>query len=555
MNITVLSDHEFVPLLERVERAAKCVIDASELSVPIHDALLYAALLHEGGRLAVQQDDSDLLALMDADTAVEMSVGSQIAEKAHSVVLLGEAFPLDWQQSANVVKRPCAPPMLPNDRVLLLLSNNISLALFGQRSLKVDVPPEKQFLGGWTVQRSTVLHLAQALLGDDLSALLDNMPLEGGGEDRISSAVMRLTALHASALESREHLAAVEKSDLLSVLEILKAISAKRRAHDILYVFVEQIARIIDTDRCSIVRVWDNETQGHVLASHEDSRLSDCAIELAKYPELRDAIRTGGKIVIDDVHAHPLTMEYSPCFRKAGIASLLVMPIVLHDKHVGTLLLRAARRQGAFTLREISFFEIVSEAASNALERAHLFESIQIANERLERLAITDSLTGIYNRRYFHERFKQEFERALRYRLPFSCIIFDVDDFKKINDTRGHLVGDGVLKEIAERTASCTRRVDILARYGGEEFVVILPQTDSGGAAVEAERIRALIASKPFPDMGDNAQVTVSAGVASLDHATMKTCEDLLRAADAAMYDAKRQGKNRIVSFENYYKE
>jgi two-component system cell cycle response regulator len=308
-------------------------------------------------------------------------------------------------------------------------------------------------------------------------------------------------------------------------------------------------------DRCSIVRPLPGGAEAEVLVSHEDENLRDCIIQLEKYPELNAAIASGEMIAIGDVSEHPLTRGVSAMLQRAGINSLLVLPIIRNQGHLGTLVLRAARRSGAFTLREISFFQIVTEAAANALERAHLFESIQVANERLEQLAITDSLTGLYNRRYFHDRFEHEFNRASRYRLPFSCVLFDIDDFKQVNDTYGHLVGDNVLKEVAQCMVASTRRVDILARYGGEEFVILLPQTDLHGAAIEAERVRAIMVQHSFSDVSKERPVTISVGVAGLDSDTMKTSSDLLRAADTALYEAKNRGKNRVVVYGNSNKE
>jgi len=366
----------------------------------------------------------------------------------------------------------------------------------------------------------------------------------------MTSISMRLMTLHANALAARQNDISMDKKDLSSVLNILKAISARRRAHDILFVFVEQIARVVTSDRCSVVRVWGSDRKGHVVASHEDEGVVDRSIDLDKYPELNKAMKEDCKVVINDVETDPLTSHLTGVLKKAKINAILVIPIVLYDDTVGSLLLRAVRSHGSFSLREVSFFEIVTEAATNALERAHLFESIQVANESLERLAITDGLTGLYNHRYFRERLEQEMIRALRYRLPLACMIFDVDDFKKFNDTYGHLLGDSILKEIAERTRHCVRQSDICARYGGEEFVVILPQTKYDGAMVEAERIREVIASKQFRGVPDDVGLTVSVGVGVLDFESMLTYEDLLRAADQAMYRAKRNGKNQVAGPE-----
>jgi two-component system, cell cycle response regulator len=541
-------ENNTVPLLQRMEKLFKTVIHRQELYVPIRDISLYEILRRETGHIAVQHDDSDLLVIIDSATASKVDRCDDIAQKAQSFVVVNGDKSLLKDCSGNCVQIPCEEPLHQNDRVFLLLSRTISLALFGQC---MDAAGEKVFQGGWTVQRSTVVRFAGELLGPQQIVTLPEISPSTDIEDRISSAMMRLTALHAGALESREHSVAVEKNDLLSVLDILKAISAERQARNILFVFVEQIARIIPVDRCSIVRILDGEKEGAVLVSHENEALRDCVIQLDKYPELTSVVETGEMLAIDDVSAHPLMGEVSGILQRAGIMSLLVLPIVRRDAHVGTLILRAARRHNAFTLREISFFQIVTEAAANALERAHLFESIQVANERLEQLAITDSLTGIYNRRYFHERLEHEFERAVRYSLPFSCVLFDIDDFKQVNDTFGHLIGDEVLKEVAQCMISCTRRVDILARYGGEEFVILLPQTDLDGATTEAERIRSVFEKHSFSEIQEARKVTISVGVAALDASTMKVSNDLLNAADMALYEAKNSGKNRVVIHQN----
>jgi two-component system cell cycle response regulator len=162
-------------------------------------------------------------------------------------------------------------------------------------------------------------------------------------------------------------------------------------------------------------------------------------------------------------------------------------------------------------------------------------------------LAITDGLTGLYNYRHFRDRLDQEFERAKRYKLPLSCLIFDVDDFKKFNDTHGHLVGDSILREIAGRTLLCIRNSDFVARYGGEEFVIILPQTSARGALSEAERLLAAMRSKSF-DAVEGVRVTVSVGVGTFD-GTMSDSEDILKVADDALYEAKKAGKDCVYSY------
>jgi diguanylate cyclase (GGDEF)-like protein len=295
------------------------------------------------------------------------------------------------------------------------------------------------------------------------------------------------------------------------------------------------------------VRVWGGDDSGQVLASHEDKMVSDLPIELAKYPEIIKALDEGQKVIVSDVAKDALTQPHLSDLSQAGISSILVIPIVLYDNSVGSLLLRGSRSDGPFSSREISFCEIVAEAAANALEKAHLFESIQKANEGLEFLAVTDGLTGLYNHRYFRDRLADEFERATRYKLPLSCLILDVDNFKRINDTFGHLRGDSILKEIAGRVVRTVRKADIVARYGGEEIVVIMPQTNADGAMAQAERIRRTIAEVAFGEAGNAIHVTASVGVGVLRQESMRDCEALIREADSALYQAKAAGKNNVI--------
>ena len=431
--------------------------------------------------------------------------------------------------------------------IFLCVSPSLTLALLGKT---VESNDGGRFYGGWSIKQGNASGLLEALAasGAIAPATADAVRrIPEPADTDLAALAMDLMAAHARAQADQHETIAKDKADLFSVLAILKAISAKRRAHDILFVFVEHISKVVSSDRCSIVRIWGGDPLGHVMASHEDASVVDRTIELFKYPELHHSMKMQHKVLINDALNPKNDEPYARELRAANINSLVVIPIVLFDQHVGSLLLRAARMEGNFTPREVSFFEIVAEAASNALERAQLFESIQVANERLERLAITDGLTGLYNHRHFREHLQKEFDRASRYKLPLSCMIFDVDDFKALNDTHGHLVGDLVLKEIADRAQRSVRKSDLIARYGGEEFVVIMPQTGRDGAGVEGERIRAIVADSPYDELPPGHRVTISGGVSILDHETMLNAEDLLRAADQALYEAKRSGKNRVV--------
>jgi diguanylate cyclase (GGDEF)-like protein len=204
------------------------------------------------------------------------------------------------------------------------------------------------------------------------------------------------------------------------------------------------------------------------------------------------------------------------------------------------LVLRRAVEHYA-TVRELADRNRELRSAYHDLEEAH--------NEqmRLYEMVITDEKTGVRNYHYFRLRLGEEFERARRYGGELSVLMVDIDDFKRVNDQHGHLVGDTVLRDVAQILVEGQRAVDIVARYGGEEFVVILPETPRAGACAIAERVRERIASHTFLGGGGAPlHVTVSIGVAGFPHPMVTGKEELIQRADRALYRAKAQGKNRI---------
>jgi diguanylate cyclase (GGDEF)-like protein len=203
-----------------------------------------------------------------------------------------------------------------------------------------------------------------------------------------------------------------------------------------------------------------------------------------------------------------------------------------------------ARRDRAFTDQERDLFAYLAGQATLSIENVDLHETIQ-------EQAITDELTGLFNVRQFHVRLENEIDRAERFGTPLSLVMLDIDKFKAVNDTYGHQQGDRVLVEVARVLRRLSRDVDLPARYGGEEMAVILPQTDVGGAELGAERMRAAIEAMQIQrlDGGGLLPITASFGVASFPaQAGDKTA--LIAAADAALYRAKRAGRNRVERAE-----
>ncbi len=220
----------------------------------------------------------------------------------------------------------------------------------------------------------------------------------------------------------------------------------------------------------------------------------------------------------------------------------LLVPVVAEDNIVALMRMERSSKP-SFSTDELRFLEAVANQTALALEKAKLIAF-------LENLSITDELTGIANRRHFEWRLAEEVERARRYQYPLSALMLDLDHFKRVNDTYGHQIGDIVLQQIAQRLKRVLRRTDFLARYGGEEFVVLAPQTPADRALILAERLRQVIAESPIsvsPDL--QLRITISIGVAVFpEHA--QNGNELVRAADEALYKAKQTGRNRVCLFE-----
>jgi diguanylate cyclase (GGDEF)-like protein len=180
-----------------------------------------------------------------------------------------------------------------------------------------------------------------------------------------------------------------------------------------------------------------------------------------------------------------------------------------------------------------------------------LQDELEEKNRELERLSISDGLTGLFNHRHIHGLLAEEYERVARTHDCMSVAMFDLDHFKAVNDTHGHQAGDRVLVELADILREVARDVDRLGRYGGEEFMALLPETCIDDAAVFVERVRREVARRPF-DVGreEPLHMTLSAGVATYPHETIRDVESLVRLADQALYTAKETGRNRVVRFD-----
>jgi diguanylate cyclase (GGDEF)-like protein len=173
------------------------------------------------------------------------------------------------------------------------------------------------------------------------------------------------------------------------------------------------------------------------------------------------------------------------------------------------------------------------------------YKELESTNARLKETSFKDDVTGLYNRRFFSLRLEEELSRYRRFNHPVSVVLLDLDGFKAVNDEYGHTVGDDTLREVAQILMKHSRGINVVSRYGGDEFAVLLVETSKAGARLYADRIREVVAKYPF---SHGKVITASFGVASLPDDEAGTAEDLFRAADEALYTAKRAGKNQVAA-------
>lgn len=250
-----------------------------------------------------------------------------------------------------------------------------------------------------------------------------------------------------------------------------------------------------------------------------------------------NVVSTGHSIKYDDFSTdHPDLRSMQ--IGKDRVRSGIFVPLKYKGKAIGVLSAQSYQTN-AYTTEDEHILELLASQAAIAIENARLFSDIQ-------ELATHDPLTYVYNRRHFFKLANREVERAKRYHQPLSVILFDIDHFKRINDTYGHPTGDRVLQKIAQRCRAILRELDIIGRYGGDEFIILMPSTELTNAAIAAERVRQGVLQENI-DAG-NGPLTISLGVAAYNE-NCNSIDTLLAHADKALYSAKSSGRNRVKKF------
>jgi two-component system cell cycle response regulator len=369
---------------------------------------------------------------------------------------------------------------------------------------------------------------------------------------------VRQELLHArSALRSTEvelDRVRLEAENRRKIVDILHEVTGDFSSEELYHILVRRVARALDISHCSLVLARPGDQVGVVAAAYEAPGLAHLEIRLERYPEIRAALETGEPVLIEDVDASALYNDVRLDWAAAGTLvpyrSVVALPFRLDGEQAGVIFLRTLLDEASLGRADVEFGDQVVRAAVAAIRRAQVIESTRADKARFEVLALTDPLTQTHNRRALMERLTSELERARRYALHLSVLMVDLDHFKVINDSYGHVVGDEVLRGVSRVLQREARAVDVVARFGGEEFLVVLPETGEEGAVALAERIRARVEETPPVTGGEYGwlRVTVSIGVATVPSTRVNSPEELIAVADEALYRAKAQGRNRVCS-------
>ena len=360
------------------------------------------------------------------------------------------------------------------------------------------------------------------------------------------------------------------KQERLSILlKVGMRLAAERNLDRLLSMIIDETTAVMDAERSSLylIDAEKNEMWAKIAQGVE-------VVEI-RFPigvGIAGSVGKTGEIVnIPDAYEDA---RFNPSFdKKTGYRtrSILCVPMKnLVGDIIGAIQV-LNKKSGQFREDDEALLTALAAQASIAIDNADLYkklnelnlsleqkvkertsdlmranERLSTLNKELEEISITDGLTQVFNRQYFMDRLKQEVKRASRYSTHVSLLIFDLDHFKKVNDTFGHQAGDIVLSGVAGIVKERTREIDLFARYGGEEFCLIATAMDRAEAFMLAERLRELIEHTDFSFNGKLIKITISIGVSTWVPSIKENAEELIRHADVALYRAKEEGRNRV---------
>lgn len=354
------------------------------------------------------------------------------------------------------------------------------------------------------------------------------------------------------------------------LLDIATQLSSERNLDRLLNLIIDQTTHLLRADRTSLFLINDDE---NCLQSKVAQGIHQKALKVPMDQGVIGWVARNRELLnIEDAQLD--SRHYLAKLEGEGapylVHSMLCVPLLDGARQLHGVIQTMRSQVDPFNKEDETLIRAIASQATVAIYNAQLNQQMEETNAQLERkvaertaklremnkeleeIAITDALTGAYNRRHFNQLLMQEQRLAERYGSTFSLIMFDIDHFKHINDDKGHDAGDAVLKQLVQAVRPMLRDCDYLFRYGGEEFTILLPRTGLDGSYLLAERIRENVAGHTFKHNDQQmSDITISLGVVAWHESDPKSAlngaEQLLKRADQSLYDSKENGRNRVT--------
>jgi diguanylate cyclase (GGDEF)-like protein len=496
-------------------------------------------------------------------SALRLQTLLRVAQAVNSTLDLNAVLDAILTGIAEVVPFYLAAILLPNSIDNALTSAGAAGAIADEKIPQFSVPPGEgisgrvfdsgkplvvsdvldsdDYIGPPEVRSITAVPLIR---GDDVLGVLDVKRLEPNGFTENDVRVLTLFASQAAIAIENARLFAAQQSrmtELHTIQSIVQEMTTLHEATLVADVVDRELRRLVDFDNCHLFRLEPGSEQLETMMVPPPWKTTD---RLPFTPQkLGDGLpgwvaQNGTSIIVGNALLDPrASME----MRSSGTARSVIATPLLHEGHVIGVLALSKLGVNQFDENALRLLEIIGAQTAIALDRCRLYEELRTQ-------AVTDELTGLFNRRWFDTRLIEERSRSIRNHHPLAALMMDIDDFKGINDTHGHACGDEVLRGLGKLIRSEVRAEDIVARYGGEEFCLLLPEVHVDGAAAVADRLRGLIAASTFVD-GQAVAINVSIGIALLEPGDRAA--EIVSRADRAMYEAKRSGGNNVCVAAN----